>query len=68
MKGDQSIAQLSDQFGVHVCQLTAWKEQLQDGAADVFGPGTGTAAAAQPVDPIVTYPRRNQRLQPLILL
>jgi len=50
MKGDRTIAQLSDQFGVHVSQITAWKEQLQEGAANVFGPGTGTAAAAPPID------------------
>jgi transposase-like protein len=50
MKGDRTIAQLSDQFGVHVSQITAWKEQLQEGAANVFGPGTGTASAAPPID------------------
>src|SRR5215471_12541176 len=50
MKGDRTIAQLSDQFGVHVSQITAWKEQLQAGAANVFGPGTGTAAAAPSID------------------
>jgi transposase len=48
MKGDRTVAQLSDQFGVHVSQITAWKEQLQEGAANVFGPGTGTAAP--PID------------------
>jgi transposase len=41
MKGDRTIAQLSDQFGVHVSQITAWKEQLPEGAANVFGPGAG---------------------------
>ena len=29
IKGDKTIAQLSDQHGVHVSQITAWKEQLQ---------------------------------------
>jgi transposase len=50
MRGDRTIAQLSDQFGVHVSQITAWKEQLQEGAANVFGPGTGPSAAAPPID------------------
>src|SRR5262252_1805547 len=50
MKGDRTIAQLTDQFGVHVSQITAWKEQLQAGAANVFGPATGTAAAAPAID------------------
>ena len=40
IKGDRTIAQLADQFGVHVSQITAWKEQLQAGAADVFGSET----------------------------
>ncbi len=49
IKGDKTIAQLSDQHGVHVSQITAWKEQLQTSAANVFGPG-GTAPVAPPVD------------------
>ena len=44
VKGDKTIAQLSDQHGVHVSQITTWKEQLQDGAAGVFGATSGTTA------------------------
>ena len=44
VKGDRTIVQLSDHHGVHVSQITAWKEQLQDGAAGVFGVGPGAAA------------------------
>ena len=29
IKGDKTIAQLSDQHGVHVSQITAWKEQFR---------------------------------------
>jgi len=50
IKGDRTIAQLSDQFGVHVSQIAAWKEQLQAGAADVFGPANGAAPSAPAVD------------------
>lgn len=39
LKGDRTIAQLSDQYGVHVSQIIAWKEQLQASAANVFSPG-----------------------------
>ena len=48
IKGDRTIAQLSDQHGVHVSQIIAWKDQLQNGAADVFGTGA-TAKSAEPV-------------------
>lgn len=50
MKGDRTIAHLSDQFGVHVSQITAWKGQFQNGAADGFGPGTGATAARPSAD------------------
>ena len=49
LKGDRTIAQLSDQHSVHVSQITAWKEQLQASAANVFGPG-GSAPSAPTID------------------
>ena len=49
LKGDKTIAQLSDQYGVHVSQITAWKDQLQASAANAFGTA-GAAAAAPAVD------------------
>ena len=49
IKGDKTIAQLSDQHGVHVSQITAWKDQLQASAANVFGP-SGAPPATPPVD------------------
>ena len=47
VKGDRTLAQLAEQFDVHPNQITAWKAQLEGGAADVFGPG-GNSGAAQP--------------------
>jgi transposase len=41
VKGDRTLAQLAEQFDVHPNQITAWKAQLEGGAADVFGPGGG---------------------------
>ena len=38
IKGDRTLAQLAEQFDVHPNQITAWKAQLEDRAADVFGP------------------------------
>ena len=45
IKGDRTLVELAEQFDVHPNQITAWKTQLEGGAADVFGPGNG---AAQP--------------------
>lgn len=44
VKGDRTLAQLAEQFDVHPNQITSWKAQLEGGAADVFGPGSGNAA------------------------
>src|SRR5437773_11523637 len=46
VKGDRTSAQLAEQFDVHPNQITSWKAQLEGGAADVFDPGGGSAAAA----------------------
>jgi transposase-like protein len=50
IKGDRTIAQLAEQFDVHPNQITSWKAQLEDGAADVFGPGGGNGAEPPAVD------------------
>ena len=50
IKGERTIAQLADQFDVHPNQITTWKTQLEGGAADVFGLGSGAAPATPPVD------------------
>jgi transposase-like protein len=44
IKGDRTLAQLAEQFDVHPNQITAWKAQLESGAADVFGPGNHATA------------------------
>jgi len=45
IKGEQTLAELSKQFDVHPNQITAWKTQLVEGAAAVFG---GVREAAEP--------------------
>jgi transposase len=50
IKGDRTLAQLAEQFDVHPNQITSWKAQLEGGAADVFGPGSGNGAAHPAVD------------------
>ncbi len=49
VKGDRTVTQLAEQFDVHPNQVTAWKAQLEGGAAEVFGPG-GNVASQPAVD------------------
>ena len=49
VKGEKTLAELAQQFDVHPNQITQWKVQLLDGAADVFG-AEKAAAANPPVD------------------
>jgi len=37
LKGDKTLAELSSEFEVHQNQITEWKQQLLQHAADVFG-------------------------------
>lgn len=37
LKGDKTLAELAQQYDVHPNQITQWKAQLLEGAADVFG-------------------------------
>jgi len=46
IKGDRTLAQIAEQFDVHPNQVTSWKAQLEGGAAEVFGPGSGPAQPA----------------------
>jgi transposase-like protein len=47
IKGEMTLAQLAEHFDVHPNQITQWKAQLQESAANVFGPGgQGTAQPA----------------------
>jgi transposase len=46
IKGERTIAQIAEQFDVHPNQVTAWKAQLEGGAADVFDSGNGGGAAS----------------------
>jgi transposase len=41
VKGDRTLAELAQQFDVHPNQITAWKSQRLEGAADVFGAERG---------------------------
>ncbi len=50
IRGERTVVQLAERFDVHPNQVTAWKAQLEGGAADVFDPGGGNAAAQPGID------------------
>jgi transposase-like protein len=47
IKGDLSMAELVKKFDVHSSQITEWKKQLLNGAADVFGKGARKAEESE---------------------
>lgn len=46
VRGDRTIAEISQKHDVHPNQVTEWRRQLLEGAAEVFGAGTASAAPA----------------------
>jgi transposase-like protein len=47
IKGDKTLAELAEHFEVHPNQVSEWKQQLQESAADAFG-GTQKTRAVEP--------------------
>jgi transposase-like protein len=45
IKGDRTLSELAQHFDVHPNQITAWKGQLLEGAAEIFG---GSRSGAEP--------------------
>lgn len=50
IKGEMTLAQLAVHSDVCPNQIYAWKSQLQEAAAEVFGPGRGNRTRKPAVD------------------
>jgi transposase-like protein len=48
VRGEKTLAELASQFDLHPDQITQWKTQLLERAAEVFG--SGARPAEKPVD------------------
>ena len=47
IRGDKTLAEMAEQFDVHPNQISEWKQQLLESAADVFG-GPPKAKTTEP--------------------
>jgi transposase len=50
IKGENTLAELAKHYDVHPNPITAWKRQLVEAAAGLFGFGGNAAGAAPAVD------------------
>lgn len=50
LKNDRTMGQLAEQFDVHPNQIAAWKDQLFEGAVDVFERGGGGKSSTSEID------------------
>ena len=52
IREDKTLSELAAQFEIHPNQITEWKRQLLERAAEVFGAGSGQAPGPVNLDPL----------------
>jgi transposase len=50
VRGEKTLSELAQLFDVHPNQITQWKAQLQEGAAELFGSGSSPGVAKPTID------------------
>ena len=63
IKGDRTLVQLAEQFDIHPNQISSWKDQLLEGAAEVFA----TSSSARPSTPEVDIKALHAKIGELTL-
>jgi transposase len=61
VKGERTLAELAQQYEVHATQITQWRTQLLESAADIFG------AEARPVEPEIDVKTLHAKIGELTL-